>query len=87
MSVITVMQDFFRYMFTIDFVNNSANPEPTLKRIRILYKIVMDLALLMSERNMAVLTQQFLMLTIRCCVNSLDSEWIPLEGMINGSEG
>lgn len=45
-----------------------------------LFKIVVDLALLIADEHSEVLDQQFLLLLVRCCINSLTSEWIPLHG-------
>lgn len=67
-------------MFKDDLIRNSEDTLEARKRLRMLFKIVVDLALLLSDAHPEVLDQQFLLLLIRCFINSLALEWIPLHG-------
>jgi hypothetical protein len=77
------VKDLFRYVFSYEFVTNSADPDTTLLQIRKLLRIILDATLLMLKEKPAVLNQHFSMLLIRCYMESLDKEWITSEGMIS----
>lgn len=68
-------------MFSYEFVTNSADPDSTLRQLRKLLAIVLDLAGLVRREKPALPSQQLCMLAIRCCVESLDREWIAVEGL------
>lgn len=53
--------------------------QATMAQIRRLFQIVIDLTLLLAGEDVPVLTGQYCMLMIRCCVKGLDSEWLPAE--------
>lgn len=69
----------FRHILNNDFVQKSADRQTTMQQIRRLFRIVLDLALLLEEDGTQVLTGHFAMMLMRCCVESLDSEWLPAE--------
>lgn len=69
----------FRHIFNNDFVEKSAEKVTTMAQIRKLFRIVMDLTLLLVEDDVPVVTGHYCMLLIRCCVEGLDSEWLPGE--------
>lgn len=79
------VKDMYREEFTHEFVTNSADPGTTLKLLRKLLRIVLDITLLLRKSNPALVSAQMCMLTIRCLVESLDQEWVTAEGIIFGS--
>ncbi|TGZ76854.1 hypothetical protein EX30DRAFT_227509 [Ascodesmis nigricans] len=76
-SAFEVFHDFFKFVFVHQVVHQSAS----LPRLKELFKFVMTLALLLAEQDPKVLSQQFVMLTIRCCINSVASDWISTDDL------
>lgn len=72
----------FREQFTYEFVTSSASPDSTKMLLKRLLRIVLDATLIFSRTSQAgLLNGQICMLIIRCFVDSLDNEWIAIDGL------
>jgi hypothetical protein len=76
-----LVKDLFRHVFSYKFVSMSTEAEDALRQVRKLLRIVLEVAILVGRRTPAVMSQQLCMLIIRCFMDSLEQEWIPVRGV------